>query len=99
MEDTKTVEIDGITFTIRRITVAEADQAYDAAEGPNGEVDSRLHSRLVMVSSIVDPPTTIDDILQWPLVRYLRLLRAVNELNSVPELGLGEGISPAARTG
>ena len=93
------ITVDGVTYTLRPITVREADEAYDAAKKPDGELDGRLHMRLILVSSIDSPATTLEDVENWPLPRYLRLLEVCNRLNSVPEegnAGRGEtGSSPA----
>jgi hypothetical protein len=87
---TKEVTIDGVTYVLRQITVQESDEAFDAARGPDGEIDARLSTRLILAASIESPPTTLDDILQWPFPHYLKVLRHSNELNAFEGTGQGE---------
>ena len=78
------VDILGVPYTMREVTVDEEDTAQDAAD--NGDVtwNTRLQTRLLLSSSIMDPPTTVDEIARWPGLK-LRLVRFVfNRLNSLP---------------
>jgi len=73
---------EGTTYRLRQVTVDEGDDAYDAAYNEQTQrFNGRLNSRLNLATSIVSPPTSIDDMGKWAGAKLVTLLRAWDELN------------------
>ena len=82
--DTKTVTYKGVEYTIRELTIDENDAIDDAGKDAKGATNDRLVSRLSLSKAIVDPMTSVDDIGKWGGKKYLTILRAFNEVNTLP---------------
>ena len=79
------VDIDGVSYRMRQVTVDEGDANYDAANDERaGRFNGRLNSRLNLAVSIESPETTIDDMGKWSGAKLVALLRAWDELNLLP---------------
>lgn len=77
----KTVEIGGVSFTVQENTVADQDDAFDAAKGPNDTFDNRTFGRLLLLGSLVEPKMDPAAIKKLPLAIYQQLVDAVNTIN------------------
>jgi hypothetical protein len=96
---TETFEFDGDIFTMRELTTHESDEAWDAAlePVPGGDkgatrVNSRVNTRLLLTTSMIDPVVTVDRVDKWGGRKYGTILRVFNRLNSID----GENPTPPA---
>lgn len=78
------VRIFGTVFQIREITVTEEDEAMDAADNGDDTWNNRLQSRMNIAASIMEPPTTVDDIAKWPGLKLRSVRFVFNRVNSLP---------------
>ena len=78
------VDVFGVTYRLREITVPESDAAWDAAINPDKSFNSRLNQRLSLASSIVSPTTSMDDFEKWGVRKMMKLLDVYERLNSLP---------------
>jgi hypothetical protein len=74
----------GTTYRLREISVEESDVAFDASQNPDKTFNPRLNQRLQLASSIVTPPTTLDEIGKWGIRKLVAMLNAYDRLNSLP---------------
>ena len=78
--------VEDTTWRLRQTTVDEGDEAWDAAyDESSKKFNGRLNSRMNLAASIIEPPTSVDDMGSWSGVKYLALQRAYDELNTLPE--------------
>ena len=90
------VAYNGTTYRLRELLVEEADTAFDASLNPDKTFNGRLNSRLGLCSSIISPPTTLDEIGKWPNVKLGALLAVYDRLNNLPPASAeGEDSAPA----
>lgn len=94
----KELDYSGTRYRLREITVDEDDAAWDASQNPGGETfNARLASRLRLVSAIVSPPTTVEDIPAWPRQKLRALMGLFDELNTLPPASAeGKDSAPAS---
>lgn len=79
------VDVLGTVYRVREITVDDDDLAFDAAENPDGQtMNARLQSRMLLAAAIVSPPTTVDEMGKWSLIKLRILTFVFNRLNSLP---------------
>lgn len=75
----------GELFRLREYTTGEEDEAWDAAENPDGEtVNERIRRRFLLSTSIVSPVVTADDVTAWPSLKTRMLLVIMDRLNGLP---------------
>lgn len=74
----------GTTYRVREITVDESDDAFDASQNPDKTYNPRLNQRLELISSIVSPTVTLDQISKWSTVKLRALLYVHGRINTLP---------------
>lgn len=84
MLGTFTFEMDGTRHTVRELTVDEGDDAWEAAKGPDGKVNDRLNTRMLLSKAMVSPTTSAEAIGKFGNRKYQMVLREFNKLNSLP---------------
>lgn len=75
---------EGKTYRMTRITLVEADEAWDGSQNQDGTVNLRLNNRMQLVSSIVSPKTTLDDLATLTAIEVDALFRGYSRLNVLP---------------
>lgn len=82
---TETFTVNGQTITVRELLTTESDEAWDAAMGPDGKLNTRLNSRMQIAKAMVEPKTTTEGVGKFGSRKYLTVLNSFNRLNSLPE--------------
>lgn len=94
--ETLTVEVGSKRFTVRELTVEEGDQALVGARQPDNSINETLNTRMLLSMALVEPATTVDRIGKLKGREYVAVLRAFNDLNSLP---VGNPTPPAGSAG
>lgn len=69
---------------VRELSVDETDDAAEAATGPDGKLSPRLNTRLLLAKAMVEPATDLAGIGKFGNQKFSQVLRAYNNLNSLP---------------
>lgn len=78
------VDIFGTTYRVRRITVDESDEAYDASQNADGTFNARLNQRMELCAAIVSPSTDVSDIGSWDTLKLRALIFVFDRINNLP---------------
>lgn len=81
----RTVKLLGKEYKLRMLIAEENDSARDAASGPDGTVNGRLQTRLVLSAMIVGHPD-LAAIAKFPQPVLERLIDVANEINDPESL-------------
>ena len=81
---TSTFDFDGTRYTVRELSPDEGDEANEAAKGPDGKVNTRLETKLLLSKAMVEPKIGADEIGKRGNQTYTLILREFNKLNSPP---------------
>lgn len=81
----RTVKLLGKEYKLRMLLVSENDDANDAAKGPDGVVNGRLLTRMVLTAMIVGHPG-LEDLAKLPQPVLERLIETANEINDADNL-------------
>lgn len=91
-----TIEIDGETlatfswedegrlFTVREVTREEVTQIGDLTTGPDGRVNETTNTNMSLAKALIEPQRTAETIGKFGNRTFLRILRAYNDLNTLP---------------
>jgi hypothetical protein len=82
---THTFEVAGGSYTLRELSADESDDIWDASKQPDGTVNTRLNTRLLLAKSVVEPSTTMEQVGKWGSQKFGTIMRHFNRLNAVPE--------------
>jgi hypothetical protein len=83
------VNILGLVYRFREVSVPESDAAYDASQNPDGTFNSRLNQRMELVSSIVSPTVTLDDIDRWSVRKLRAMIWVADRINTLSPADAG----------
>ena len=81
----KELDIDGRKFSFKELSVKENDQCLDASRQQDGTFDGRIHMRMMIAKSSVEPKITVDNLAGLPNRVYLRIAEFVNDLNNIDD--------------
>jgi hypothetical protein len=81
----KTIDVAGVKFRLRELSVAENDAFLEGSRKADGEIDGRIMMRLMMSKSAIEPSLTADLIAKLPSRIYVKLAEAVNDINAAEE--------------
>lgn len=81
----RTLTLLGKTYKLRMLLTEENDAALDGAKGPDGTINSRLQTRLVLGAMLTDHPGLVE-ISKIPQPVLERLIETANEINDPDNL-------------
>lgn len=77
-------EDEGRKFTVREVTRDEISAINEATQGPDGKSNDTLNTNMALAKALVEPARTPETIGKFGNRTFLRILRAYNDLNSLP---------------
>ena len=78
--NTDKVNYKGVNYEFRELTVAETDEAREASINED-KFDGRLMTRLMIVTSSVEPKIDLEQLAKLPQRLYSAIVDCVNDLN------------------